>query len=220
MDELIQHCLRELSYDGDLGEFHALFSANFAFASSRQGVRICLCAFISYSFHVLICLFIGTGSNVTRLQESIGLFYTHRSSSSQKIDGAYCAYVWAILVQQPNIRVGVVPEGARTEVYIAPQNSAKRKAKAKGEQIIDAAPVALQIISNATMQSLDELNRDYGENLRIAVDPDTIFTALTGSHIRVCCFHNTMHLSLTRSTTGVQVKPYGVLSSSAHFPRT
>ena len=130
---------------------------------------------------------IGTGSNVTRLQKSIELFHAHRASTSQKIDDTYCAFVWAVLARQPNVRVGVVPEDASTEVYIAPQNSAKRKAKAKGEEIVEAAPVVLQVIPDAAIRTLDELKRDYGENLRISVDPDTIFKALTGSHIRVSC---------------------------------
>ena len=162
-------------------------SVNFPFASFRQGVRTCLRTFISYSFCVLICPSIATGSNVTRLQESIELFYTHRAPPRQKLDDAYYAFVWAVLVQQPNVRVGVVPEGAGTDVYIAPQNSAKRKAKAKGEEIAEAAPVVLQVVQHAAVRPLDELQREYGETLRIAVDPDTIFKALTGSHIRVRC---------------------------------
>ncbi|KZT74913.1 hypothetical protein DAEQUDRAFT_720101 [Daedalea quercina L-15889] len=142
MDELIQHCLRELSYDGDLG------------------------------------------SNDVRLRESIELFYAHRDLTGQKIDDAYCAFVWGILVQQPNVRVGVVPEGTGAEVYIAPQNSAKRKAKAKGQEIADSAPTILHVVPDAASRPLEELKQDYGDSLRVAVDSDTIFKALTGSHIR------------------------------------
>ena len=81
------------------------------------------------------------------------------------------------------------------EVYIAPQNSAKKKAKAKGAEIVEACPVDLQVIPDASIRPLDELEKDYGENLRIAVDPDTIFQALTGTHIRVRCL-NSRHLLL------------------------
>ncbi|KAH9835845.1 uncharacterized protein C8Q71DRAFT_99456 [Rhodofomes roseus] len=143
MDELIQHCLRELSYDGDLG------------------------------------------CDVARLRDFIERFYARRGTTfGQKIDDAYCAFIWAVLVQQPNVRVGVVPEGAGTEVYIAPQKSAKRKAKAKGEEVVEAPPAVLQVVQDAGAQPLDALRREYGDKLRVAVDPDTIFKALTGSHIR------------------------------------
>ncbi|KAG1841331.1 hypothetical protein DFJ58DRAFT_845058 [Suillus subalutaceus] len=116
MDELVHHCLRELSFDGDLG------------------------------------------CNVSRLRDFIVGFYSHDATHPQVVDDAFCAFVWSIVVQQPTVRVGTVPVGVSSEVYIAPQTSAKRKAAAKGEE--------------------------YGEDLRIAVDPETSFAAITGSHIR------------------------------------
>jgi oxalate---CoA ligase len=84
------------------------------------------------------------------------------------------------------VRVGIVPEGAATEVYIAPQTSAKRKAKAKGEERTEEVPPTLDLVPDANSRSLDDLRAEYGDNLRIAVDPDTSFAAITGSHIRVC----------------------------------
>lgn len=42
MDELIQHCVRELSYDGDFGELHALLGVNFPFASLGRGSNLAL----------------------------------------------------------------------------------------------------------------------------------------------------------------------------------
>ncbi|KAI0359061.1 hypothetical protein OH77DRAFT_1396288 [Trametes cingulata] len=147
MDELVRHCLRELSFDGDLG------------------------------------------CDVSRLRDFVVDFYAHPGPSGglrQNVDDAFCAFVWSVIVQQPGVRVGTVPDGVSTEVYIAPQASAVRKAKAKGEEAAEeAAPAtALDVIPDATIRPLEDLKNEYGDRLRIAVDPDTSFAALTGSHIR------------------------------------
>ncbi|RDX56211.1 hypothetical protein OH76DRAFT_605431 [Lentinus brumalis] len=147
MDELVRHCLRELSFDGDLG------------------------------------------CDVSRLRDFIVEFYSHPSSSQshgQTVDDAFCAFVWSVIVQQPGVRVGTIPAGGSTEVYIAPQASAVRKAKAKGEEAVDdpAPATGLDIIDDAAVRPLHDLREQYGDRLRMAVDPETTFAALTGSHIR------------------------------------
>lgn len=101
------------------------------------------------------------------------------------MDDAFHAFFWSVLVQHPTVLVGVVPPGAATEVYIAPQASAKRKVKAKGEELVEETASALDVIPDAKSQPLDCLKRDYGDALRIAVTPETSFAAITGSHIRV-----------------------------------
>ncbi|KAG9314611.1 hypothetical protein JVU11DRAFT_5415 [Chiua virens] len=142
MDELVHHCLRELSFDGDLG------------------------------------------CNVSRLRDFIVGFYASHDDPSQLIDDPFCTFVWSIVVQQPSVRVGALPPGLVSEVYIAPQTSAKRKAAAKGEELVEAAPPSLRLVEDARHRHLDDLKREYGDNLRIAVDPETSFAAITGSHIR------------------------------------
>ncbi|KAG2045206.1 hypothetical protein BDR03DRAFT_989022 [Suillus americanus] len=142
MDELVHHCLRELSFDGDLG------------------------------------------CNVSRLRDFIVGFYSHDATHPQVVDDAFCAFVWSIVVQQPTVRVGTVPVGVSSEVYIAPQTSAKRKAAAKGEVLVEEAPPSLTLVENARDRSLEDLKAEYGEDLRIAVDPETSFAAITGSHFR------------------------------------
>ncbi|KAH9853100.1 hypothetical protein C2E23DRAFT_885087 [Lenzites betulinus] len=155
MDELVRHCLRELSFDGDLG------------------------------------------CDVSRLRDFIIDYYTNPggseagSSQPQNVDDAFCAFVWSVIVQEPGVHVGTVPPGASTEVFIAPQASAVRKAKARastaaaGEPTEEPVPhTGLGIIHDAKIRSLADLRNEYGERLRIAADPDTTFTALTGSHIR------------------------------------
>ncbi|KAI0651544.1 hypothetical protein C8Q79DRAFT_933943 [Trametes meyenii] len=146
MDELVRHCLRELSFDGDLG------------------------------------------CDASRLRDFVVDFYAQPGPSGvqgQNVDDGFCAFVWSVIVQQPGVRVGTVPSGSSTEVYVAPQASVIKKAKAKGEETGEpAAATALDIIQDATIRSLDDLRNEYGDRLRVAVDPETTFAALTGSHIR------------------------------------
>jgi hypothetical protein len=85
------------------------------------------------------------------------------------------------------VLVGTIPPGAATEVYIAPQPSTKRRV-VKGENEAGRKaqdPVSTLVIQDATGRTLEELRRDYGDTLRIAVDPKASFAAITGSHIRV-----------------------------------
>jgi hypothetical protein len=126
------------------------------------------------------------GCDVSRLRDFIVSFYANNTGQHvQVIDDAFCAFVWDIVVQQPTVRVGTVPSGAAAEVYIAPQASAKKKAKAKGEDHLEEAPPVLDLVPDANVKTLDQLKAEYGERLRIAVDPETSFVAITGSHLRV-----------------------------------
>ncbi|KAJ7785880.1 hypothetical protein B0H16DRAFT_1488336 [Mycena metata] len=143
MDELLQHVLRELSFDGDLG------------------------------------------CNVSRLRDFVIDFYAHSTNTgAQNPDDAFCAFVWSLVVQQPTVIVGTVPEGVTTEVWIAPQNSAKKKAKAKGEELVEVVPAKLDVVPDAKNRSLDDLREEYGDNLRLAADPEATYAAITGTHIR------------------------------------
>ncbi|KAJ7124740.1 hypothetical protein C8R43DRAFT_31912 [Mycena crocata] len=143
MDELLHHCLRELSFDGDLG------------------------------------------CNVSRLRDFVVDFYAHSTTTSaQNTDDAFCAFVWSLVVQQPTVIVGTVPDGITSEVWIAPQNSAKKKAREKGEELVEVAPPRLDIVPGAKNRSLDDLKAQYGDNLRIAADPEATYAAITGTHIR------------------------------------
>lgn len=96
-------------------------------------------------------------------------------------------------MQQPTVRVGTVPAGVTSEVWVAPQTSAKRKAKAKGEEHIEATPVELEFVPDAKNRTLDDLRQEYGDHLRVAVDRDAIYAAITGSHIRVSTLGPSSH---------------------------
>lgn len=129
-----------------------------------------------------------SGCDVSRLQDFVAGFYAREGATQkQAVDDAYCAFLWSVIVQQPGVRVGVVPPGAGGEVYIAPQASAQRKAKSKGEEVEEerVPESTFNVVEDATIRPLVELRQEYGDTLRIAVDPEISFAAITGSHIRV-----------------------------------
>ncbi|KAG6885704.1 hypothetical protein C0993_010876 [Termitomyces sp. T159_Od127] len=159
MDELLHHCLRELSFDGDLG------------------------------------------CSVSRLHDFITDFYAH-NGVPQNPDDAFCAFVWSLVAQQSTVRIGTVPPGVTSEVWIAPQISAKRKAKAKGEEHVETKPTQLDIVPGARDRSLNDLQKEYGDELRIAVDPDAIYSAITGSHIRFAKLSPMVYSALQIITRG------------------
>lgn len=125
------------------------------------------------------------GSKASRLRDFTIDFYHHPSRPHpQNPDDAFCAFVWAVLAQQPTVRVGLVPAGVTSEVWIAPQVSARRKAKAKGEEFQPVLPAQLEVIEGAASRTLADLQAEFGDQLRIGIHPDAICTAITGSHIR------------------------------------
>ncbi|KZT22146.1 hypothetical protein NEOLEDRAFT_1138493 [Neolentinus lepideus HHB14362 ss-1] len=161
MDELVHHCVRELSFDGDLG------------------------------------------CSVSRLRDFISEFHLHNPAHPQTVDDAYCAFVWSLIVQHPAVRIGTVPPGITTEVYIAPQTSAKRKAQERGEELKEAAPAStLDLIDDAKVRSLEDLQVQYGDSLRMAVDPETSLVAITGSHIRPSSLSPMVYTALQLITRG------------------
>ena len=124
---------------------------------------------------------------MNRLHDFITEFYAH-SGAEQTVDEAYCAFVWSVVVQHPEVRVGVAPEGG-LEVYIAPQAAkvVQRRQKGKAtEEVEQNNEVAqLELVEDAALRSLDDLKQEYGDKLRIAVDPERSLVAITGSHIKV-----------------------------------
>jgi oxalate---CoA ligase len=103
----------------------------------------------------------------------------------QVVDDAYFAFVWSLVVCQSTVRVGTVPDGATTEVYIAPQQSQKRKSKEKDRVDGTQSVTPLTLLPDARSSTFDDLQSQYGDALRISVDAHTSFAAITGSHIRV-----------------------------------
>jgi hypothetical protein len=106
------------------------------------------------------------------------------------------------------VRVGIVPDGATTEVFIAPQQSQKRKSKGKEKDQGQRGDTlsSLTLLPDARSRTLEDLQLQYGEALRVAVDAETSLAAIIGSHIRVrfllisigfthCCLYALSHQS-------------------------
>ena len=140
--------------------------------------------------------FLTLGSNVSRLRDFILDFYAQAGNSrhTQNPDDAFCSFVWSLVVQQPTVLIGLIPPGLTSEVWIAPQNSAKRKAKVLGVEHIETGPSKLDPITDPKSTPLNLLRQTYGERLRIAAEPESIFSAITGSHIRVSLYDLTKHI--------------------------
>jgi hypothetical protein len=126
---------------------------------------------------------VSSGCHPSRLRDFVTSY--NPDSHQQFVDDAYFAFVWSLIVSQPTVRVGTVPDGA-TEVYVAPQQSQKRKLKEK-DQPGDVLS-SLTLLPDARSRTLEDLQLQYGEALRVAVDAETSFAAITGSHIRVRFF--------------------------------
>jgi hypothetical protein len=125
---------------------------------------------------------------VNRLKDFIvGCYENAERPVGQNLDDAFCAFVWSLIVQHPTVQVGLKPSGVTSEVWVAPQASAKRKGKAEGEgeESANVSPSKLMPIPNAKGRPLADLAQQYGDDLRIAIEPQATHAAITGTHIRV-----------------------------------
>jgi oxalate---CoA ligase len=168
MDQLVQHCMRELSYDGDFGKCcfrHMGYPPRLA---NRHGFEPS-CAHI--------------GCSASRLSTFIQRFYDSSPSlSRQLVDDAFVSYVWKLVVRQPGIRVGLLPLGVPA-VWVAPQGH--RGIKGVEEDENDASRNLHPIHENIFTTPLHQLKGRYGDQLHIASNPKTTFAVITGSHSRV-----------------------------------
>ncbi|KAF8526018.1 hypothetical protein BU17DRAFT_41424 [Hysterangium stoloniferum] len=158
MEELIQHCMRELAFDGDFG------------------------------------------CDASRFKQFVRSFYESRHPSvNQTLDDPFYTFTWRLLVQQPSVRVGTVSQGNATEVYIAPTPSKRPVTLKSKKKQVPPVPAPFPVLDNIegsnTSDHLDPIPEDevdsltnlverYGTDLRVAVDPETCFRAITGSHAR------------------------------------
>lgn len=111
-------------------------------------------------------------------------FYKNDASQTQQLDDAFYSFIWSLIVQQPGVRVGKLPEDFQADVYVAPDDAqARKKTGLTGKQA--EPPVELVVIPDAAIRPLGDLIVEHGEQLRIAVDRDRVSMALIGSHIRV-----------------------------------
>lgn len=124
-------------------------------------------------------------------------------------------------MQQPTIRVGTIPNGLTTEVFVAPQPSAIKKAKAQGKGKPEATEEdrpRLELIADAPTRTFDDLKAEFGQALRIAVDPEEIFAAITGSHVKVEPYHN--RDACIEFLSASENDAYGLHCLAVHYART
>ena len=89
-----------------------------------------------------------------------------------------------------------MPLNARgAEVWVAPQPKKKKDAPVEVEE-----EVKLEVVDKS--RPLRELEEEHGEGLRVAVDTETIFIALTGSHLRPTRLTDTVYTALQLITRG------------------
>ena len=81
--------------------------------------------------------------------------------------------------------MGLLDPSIKSQVWIAPQVSSKRKAIAGGTDPVESRPPTLEPVPQPKTTPLEQLRETYGDRLRVAVDPESIFAAITDSHIRV-----------------------------------
>ncbi|KAL5534526.1 hypothetical protein ACEPAG_989 [Sanghuangporus baumii] len=173
MDELLQHCLQELAFDGDLG------------------------------------------CNVSRLHDFVGDFYSSRISMRQNLDDSYHTFVWSLVAQHTSVRIGLLPLGETADIYIPPQPRVSKKGK-NGQDDVQkdgSTTGALDLIPNASHFPLHELVRIYGDRLRITLDSETCFEAVTGSHARPAkltpMVYATLQIIARSRETGISVLDIG-----------
>lgn len=105
----------------------------------------------------------------------------------QAIDNSYCSFLFSIILQQPSVKIGRLPDGPITYISVPPQvRVGKRNKGVEDNEPRESHTVSkLEDIPDATSSDINVLIARYGEKLRVAVDPEAIFLVLAGSHARV-----------------------------------
>ena len=118
------------------------------------------------------------------MRDFVDLFYSSRTAQPNVLDDDYHAFVWAIIVLQPSVRVGLLPEGTYAEVYVPTQPRGTKGSVTKQEDVPNNK-LTLELVHESEKINIALLSEKYGKRLRVAVDPETCFVAITGSHAKV-----------------------------------
>jgi len=111
------------------------------------------------------------------------------------------------MAAHPSIQIGTVPKGTPA-VQIAPPALKKD---------VTAPPVELTSLTDESSSSLPELEKEYGDQLRVAANKAATFYAITGSHERASTDSqraDTMRPHLTAHQTASKTKSDSVYHSS------
>ncbi|EJU05245.1 hypothetical protein DACRYDRAFT_113419 [Dacryopinax primogenitus] len=167
MDELIKSCLREIAFDGDYGKLRV-----------QSRVLVVLTNFCC---------------DASRLKTFIEKFYCGNSKTRQNVDDGFRALVWTYIVQHPSVRVGFRPPSVTEDVFIADDIDRSRSKATRRQRYVNqgnrlaheegtSLPGLISLRPEEVEDSnLDQLLEKYGQDLRVAVDPEHCFQAITGS---------------------------------------
>ena len=145
-----------------------------------------------------------------RLRVFVAGFYNSGSQPAQQnLDDSFQNFVWSTLSRLPSVKVGLVPLGQHVDVYIPP--SARKKEDGQEEE-----HAGLEEIPDASKVGLARLVEEHGDRLRIAVDSERCFVAITGSHVRVCCL-TTCYFLFSDNLTAQQVDSNGIRRFAARI---
>lgn len=118
------------------------------------------------------------------MKQIIKRFYESHSSIEQTLDDSYCTFLWSIILQQPSVKIGILPDGPITFISI-PLQARKKTQGADDTEVRPTIASNLEDVPDESFSDINGLIVRYGERLRVAVTPEAIFVVLTGSHAKV-----------------------------------
>lgn len=117
---------------------------------------------------------------------------------AQLVDDAFVALVWRRLAALPSVRVGIMQapdadalkaeeeiEADEADEEVKPAKKGKKAAtsksrKADREKLLASRPAFVELDEKFRQRPLEELVADFGDDLRIGVDEDSAWVAITG----------------------------------------
>ncbi|KAH8913482.1 hypothetical protein BT69DRAFT_181565 [Atractiella rhizophila] len=131
------------------------------------------------------------GCSLSELSNFISQYYnTVNTSYPQIVDGRFSNLIWKHLIDCTETRVwALIPSEREGQVGLE-----GIEGRANSEDVVDSNSSNLQKVQTKFLGEeekllrREELGKRYGdENLRLGVNEELIWIALTGTHSRVCC---------------------------------
>ncbi|KAK4048560.1 hypothetical protein OIV83_004728 [Microbotryomycetes sp. JL201] len=116
---------------------------------------------------------------------------------AQNVDGHFMSFIWSTLVQERNIQVGHLgqfeaasgsedeqEQDATADASATRKGKCQEKGKQKDKKPMMVAGPFTELDENERQLPQTELLAKFGDNLRVAADPETTWQAITGSSAR------------------------------------
>lgn len=148
------------------------------------------------------------GTDISRLDTFVSEFYSpSRSTSSsmapppqQNQDEHFLTFVWSILSEQEDISIGVIKVAEKESESEEESKGGKRK-NGNSKASITSSHSLEELPAEEFQLGRKALMEKYGDDLRIMVDPDVAWAALTTSHAKASLTLN-LFFTLPISTNG------------------